>query len=209
MTDVFGLVAVERRRVADLFASLDDAQWATRSLCAKWTVRDLAGHLVLPFSVSPPGLVLGVLKARGSFHRFSVAKSRELARRPPEELVAILRKHATSHFTPPGLGPEAPLTDVAVHTRDAARPLGVDVSAPLDVWRIVLGFVSSPAAKRGFVPPGRLAGLRLRATDQDWTHGDGAEVTGPSEALALGALGRPVALEDLSGDGVATLRGRL
>lgn len=209
VSDVFALVAAERRRVADLFDSLDDEQWATPSLCSAWTVRDLAGHLVLPFSVSPAGLLLGVAKAGGSFHRFSVAKSRELARKPPADLVAVLRAHATSRFTPPGHGPEAPLTDVAVHTRDAARPLGLDVSAPPEVWRIVLGFVTSPKAARGFVPRGRLAGLRLRATDQDWTHGDGAEIAGPGEALALAALGRAVALDDLSGDGVATLRARL
>ena len=209
MTDLFDLVATERRRTADLLDTLTDAQWTTPSLCSEWTVRDMAAHLVLPFSVSLPGLLLGVAKHRGSFHRFSAAKSKELARKPTVELTGTLRRHAESRFTPPGHGPGAPLTDIAVHTRDIARPLGLDVSAPLGVWRAALEFVASPEATKAFVRPGRLDGLRLRATDQDWSHGDGPEVAGPSEALTLAALGRTVALDDLAGDGVATLRTRL
>ena len=32
---------------------------------------------------------------------------------------------ADSRFTPPGLGPQAPLTDVVVHGQDIRRPLGI------------------------------------------------------------------------------------
>jgi hypothetical protein len=74
--------------------------------------------------------------------------------------------------------------------------------------RAVLGFLMSPRAARGFVRRGRLAGLRLRATDQDWSAGDGPEVSGPIEALALAATGRPVALDDLAGEGLPILRAR-
>ena len=55
----------------------------------------------------------------------------------------------------------------------------------------------------------RLAGLRLVATDQDWSWGAGDEVRGSSEAVAMAVAGRPVALDDLAGDGVQVLRGRL
>ena len=41
--DVFALTAAERRRAADTFAGLNDDQWDERSLCAEWTVRDVAG----------------------------------------------------------------------------------------------------------------------------------------------------------------------
>jgi hypothetical protein len=59
------------------------------------------------------------------------------------------------------------------------------------------------------VPNGRLDGLALRATDQDWRAGDGPEVAGPSEALALAMAGRRVALAELDGDGRAVLARRL
>ena len=101
------------------------------------------------------------------------------------------------------------LTDISVHTRDIARPLGLDVSAPLSTWKVVLTFLTSPMASRGFVPKGRTNGLRVLATDQEWSYGDGAEVQGPSEALALALLGRGAAFSDLSGEGVTLLRGRL
>jgi hypothetical protein len=46
---IFALIAVERRRAAAMFDSLDDAQWTTQSLCSEWNVREVAGHLVGPF----------------------------------------------------------------------------------------------------------------------------------------------------------------
>lgn len=55
----------------------------------------------------------------------------------------------------------------------------------------------------------RTAGLRLRAVDVGWSHGEGPDVTGPGEAILLAASGRPVALADLEGDGVETLAARL
>lgn len=209
VTDVFALVAQERLRAADMLDSLDESQWAVPTLCAEWTVRDMAGHLVVPFSVGLPGLLLGMAKARGSFDRFNERAARDLARKPVPDLVETLRRNAASRFTPPGHPPAAPLTDISVHTRDIARPLGLDVSAPAEVWRVVLDFLASPRAHPAFVRRGRLDGLRLRATDVEWTSGDGPEVGGPAEALALAALGRTAALGDVRGDGVEVLRGRL
>ena len=54
----------------------------------------------------------------------------------------------------------------------------------------------------------RVAGLKLAATDIDWTFGDGPEVRGTGEALLLAICGRKAALDDLEGEGVATLRSR-
>jgi hypothetical protein len=57
----------------------------------------------------------------------------------------------------------------------------------------------------------RRAGHRLRlvATDIDWSHGDGPEVTGPGEALLMAIARRPAALADLRGAGVSILAERL
>ena len=51
----------------------------------------------------------------------------------------------------------------------------------------------------------RSCGLRLVATDMDWTWGDGAEVRGPGEALLMAANGREQTLLDLTGPGLETL----
>ena len=56
---------------------------------------------------------------------------------------------------------------------------------------------------------GNAKGLRLAATDVDWTAGDDPEVTGPGKALLMAAAGRVQALDDLSGDGLPTLQKRI
>ena len=38
----------------------------------------------------------------------------------------------------------------------------------------------------------RIRGLRLRATDVEWAHGRGPEVTGPGEALLMAMTGRSI-----------------
>ena len=59
-------------------------------------------------------------------------------------------------------------------------------------------------------PAGAAPGQTLLvATDLEFTRGDGPEVTGPAEAILLAATGRSVALEDLDGEGVVTLRSRM
>ena len=52
-------------------------------------------------------------------------------------------------------------------------------------------------------------GLKLVATDMDWTPGEGPEVSGPGEALLMAIVGRPQALDELDGHGLATLRRRV
>ena len=47
--------------------------------------------------------------------------------------------------------------------------------------------------------------MRLIATDMDWFHGDGPEVTGPAEALMMAMDARPGALNQLAGPGKTLL----
>lgn len=101
------------------------------------------------------------------------------------------------------------MADTAVHLRDAARPLGLDVSPPVERWRPVLDFLTATPATRGFTRADRLSGLAFQATDQDWAHGEGLEVRGPSEAVALTIAGRASVLAELDGPGVQVLAGRL
>jgi len=48
----------------------------------------------------------------------------------------------------------------------------------------------------------------LRATDTDWSAGNGPVVSGPAISLVQAITGRTIALDDLSGDGLAELRSR-
>ena len=55
----------------------------------------------------------------------------------------------------------------------------------------------------------RVAGVRLVATDTDWSHGEGPDVRGTAEALLLLLYGRSPRTDELTGDGAATLLARL
>lgn len=55
---------------------------------------------------------------------------------------------------------------------------------------------------------GRISGLRLAATDSDFTTGNGPLVSGTTLALIMAMTGRTLYCDELDGDGVATLRDR-
>jgi uncharacterized protein (TIGR03083 family) len=210
VADTFDLIAAERRRTADFLDTLDEAQGSTPSLCSKWTVREVAAHLVMPFRLSTPQLLLRLVRYGGNFGRLSEDFARTAGSEPLGTLAADLRANAAHRFTPPTLGPEAPLTDVVVHTLDMRVPLGAGTGdiAP-EALDTILGFLMTAKATRGFLPKGRAAGLSFRSTDTSWSAGDGPEVRGPAAELALALTGRTAGLDGLEGEGVPELARRL
>ncbi len=120
------------------------------------------------------------------------------------QVVAGLRAQAGNRFRPPTMPPAAPLTEVLVHGQDILVPLGIDFRRPIERWEVTLGFLTSTAARRGFVH-GRLPAVRLVGADSEWTHGSGPEVDGPVRALGLTLAGRDARLDELSGPGVPLL----
>jgi hypothetical protein len=54
-----------------------------------------------------------------------------------------------------------------------------------------------------------IAGLRLAATDVDWTCGTGPEVSGDALSLLTAMTGRRTDQKGLTGDGVPTLASRI
>ncbi|MGY1815764.1 maleylpyruvate isomerase family mycothiol-dependent enzyme [Blastococcus sp. SYSU D00820] len=205
--DVFAAIADERRGLAELVSGLTGEQLATQSLCSAWTVHDVVAHLVVPLQVSMPRFALAMLRSRGDFDRANVRLTREQARRPVGELVGVLRQRAGSRFTPPGAGPEAPLTDLLVHGLDIRWPLDIPRDVPEERLRTSLTALATTGAG-GIVRRGALDGLRFEADDLDWASGDGPVVRGPAEALLLAMTGRSAALAALAGDGVPALSGR-
>jgi uncharacterized protein (TIGR03083 family) len=203
-------IAHERRTLVERLRPLPADQWQTPSLCTGWTVHQVLAHLTTPFLVSRPTMGLRFLRHRGIGTAMD-ATARSLGRRSPQELLDVLEQNATSSFAPPGVGLVAPLTDAVVHGVDIRWPLGdphADWAKPQRL-RPSLDFLLGRRATLGFLPASRPRALHLVATDQDWSRGTGPEVRGTSLALALGLLGRRPALDDLTGEGVAVLAGRL
>ncbi|MFN8017219.1 MAG: maleylpyruvate isomerase family mycothiol-dependent enzyme [Acidimicrobiales bacterium] len=206
--DVFALIAAERRRLADALDDLSVDEWATPSLCGAWTVHQVVAHLNVPFDVSAWSFVVAMAKARGRFDVANDRLARDLAARMgPAECTAGLRANAEHRFTPPGHGPEAPLTDVIVHGCDALHPVGRRVEVAPDAVAVALSAMVSRGGGRGF-PVRDLDRLRLVPDDVDLVVGQGdLEVAGPGRSILAAVLGRTDMLGDLRGDGVAVLGG--
>jgi uncharacterized protein (TIGR03083 family) len=200
----FALIATERRALADLVDGLSEGQLATPSLCAAWTVKDVAAHLMAAVDGAVTEFLVAWVRGRFSFDKANQRMTAARASLSVATLTAMMREHAESRLTPPTMDWHAPLSDVMIHREDIAVPLGLPSDRPADSWRHVLDFVVSPKARRGFVA-GRLPDVRLVATDVDWSHGAGPEVTGPAASLALVISGRAAGLEPLSGPGRESL----
>jgi uncharacterized protein (TIGR03083 family) len=204
--DTWQMIKTERIATADALAALPAADWDRPSLCTGWTVRDVVAHMIDSETVTPPKF----------FARFAASGFRfpEMSRRNIEairngrsdrELLEMLRSRTDARTAPPG--PVLSwLGEAIVHGEDVTRAVGGYRNHPVEHMIAVADFYKRSntliGAKR------RIDGLTLRATDADWRHGEGPEVSGPMIALVLAMTGRTAALSDLAGDGVAVLRGR-
>jgi uncharacterized protein (TIGR03083 family) len=210
---IWEMIAHQRRQLAHLLDDFDEAQWRTPSLCADWTVREVVGHLITPFAWGTAKFLRRFVVGGCNFHKTMSQAAKQLAQCPTSTLVGTLRAHAETRFAPPGLGPEASLIDIVMHTQDICRPLGIPQSVDGDRARRILDFLVSRKARviKAWVltDPSWVAGLRLAPDDLDWVWGEGSEVRGTAEAVMMVLGGRTAVLDELTGAGVAQLRARL
>ncbi len=197
-----------RLAIADVLDSLDADQWDAATLCAGWTVRHVAAHLLQPMLVGFPRFFLTAIRYRGDTPRTVDHVARVLARRQPEQLVTLLRAHAHDRVDPPRVGPIGPFAETCIHLRDIARPLELAATASQVDWLELLDHLTSARPVPGLTSPRRTTGLTLEATDATWRHGSGPLVTGRAEALTMAITGRARALDDLEGPGVDLLGAR-
>lgn len=205
--EIFAACARLRRELADWLPTLTPEQLDTPSLCAGWTVRDVAGHLAAAVALPLRALLVQTVRSRFDLHRANAELARRFAARPLPELAAALRRRADVALAPPGIGARGPLTDLLVHDGDMRIPLGLPVTPDPALVAVALGFLAPGAV--GFAPRRRVAGLRLVATDLDRSWGDGVELVGTGVDLMLGVCGRRAVLDRLSGPGAPVLAGRI
>jgi uncharacterized protein (TIGR03083 family) len=208
--ETWDMIDAERTEFADLCDSLTPEQWETQSLCGAWRVRDVVGHVTGGANLSAARAVLTLFKYGFRLGPMLEKTAIEAGSVPTPQLAAEIRATIGTRKTPPGVKPAGVLTDNVVHQQDVRRVVGVPRTIATDRLRIALDETKNASMS---VLPGkkRIAGLHLRATDMDWETGDAGtpEITGTGEALLLAIAGRGVALGDLSGTGVETLRSRL
>ena len=200
---VWAEVARLRHALADRLGGLDEAQWEQGSWCPGWRVRDVLGHLVYLAEATRPSVLRDAVRNGVLPDRLVDRTARQLGAEPVPALAQRLRAGARGRFHLWGTPPAVALGEVLVHSADALRPLGVEPEVRPDGVAPVL------AAYRRL---GRLAfhgapqrGLRLVATDLDWTAGQGPVVQGRAIDLLLLMANRHQVLPQLSGPGVARI----
>lgn len=204
-TEIWRHIHTERGELADTLSTLTAEQWAQSSWCTGWSVKDTTSHVLLAAEQTIPNFFKEFAAAGFKFDVFTNKGTKELASLSPDELIRRLKARTTTENHPPG-PVLAMLGEIVVHSSDIRRPLELDHHFPVaaliavaDSWKntnILIG------AKR------RIGGLRLRATDSEWVHGNGPEVSGPMNSLILAMTGRKQVHGDLAGDGLATLASR-
>jgi uncharacterized protein (TIGR03083 family) len=204
-TSASELARAEREELADFLSELSDEQWRSRSLCDRWSVREVAAH-----TMSFEGLSAGTLAsrfARGYLQtdRINQIGVAAMAAHSTDELVDLVRRHAVPQGLGAGFGGRIALTDNMIHQQDIRRPLGLPRVIEPERLLTALDFARWAPLIRG---AWRARGVHLVATDVDWSAGNGPEVSGPGEALLMAMAGRADGLHDLDGPGKAVLSGR-
>jgi uncharacterized protein (TIGR03083 family) len=203
--EIWSHIHAERADMVATLTALPDEAWASPTLCAGWSVREAVGHILAAAEQTPARFYQELVSARFRFDVFTDRAARRLGALAPAVLIERLQARTTTTNHPPA-PVLAMLGEIVVHGEDIRRPLGIGHQTPPEALVAVADSYTKTnlliGAKR------RIAGLRLRADDVDWTHGDGPEVTGPLASLVLAMAGRPQALVDLTGAGVTTLGAR-
>jgi uncharacterized protein (TIGR03083 family) len=205
MADLMPMVHTERQSLSDFLDTLTPEQWTERSLCTKWNVQDLVGHLTAAGNITAPHFFGGFIKSGFSFDKFVEGDLRLFNGGSPADVKARYDKIIMSDRKPPGPSYVA-LGEVMVHGEDIRRPLGARGDHPSEhLVTLADMYKNTGAPLRG---KKRIEGLTLTATDVDWNTGTGPEVRGPCMSLILAMVGRAGALDDCTGDGVDVLRAR-
>jgi len=203
-TDIWPTIHAERRALAADLQRLNEDQWSTPSLCSGWTVREVLAHMSAAADMTLPSFFAKLL---GSGFRFEGVQEKGISAELGGSAADTLDRFASladSKRRPPG-PTDVMLGETIIHAQDIRTPLGIQHDYPTDAVVQAADFFKGSNLLIG--TKRRIAGITLRATDADWSHGTGPEVSGPILALAMAMTGRTTAVDELSGEGVAKLRG--
>ncbi|MEU9353541.1 maleylpyruvate isomerase family mycothiol-dependent enzyme [Streptomyces griseoloalbus] len=204
-TEVWPLIRTERAALAADLEGLTDEQWATPSLCAGLTVREVLAHLTAGASLNTVRWLAGVIRCRFDFDKQVAMRLAEHLGTTPAETLDRFR-HIVPSATKPPLPAMAMLGETIVHGEDIRRPLGIRRDYPIETVTQVADYYQG--SDLVVVAKGRIGGLGLVADDGPFTTGSGPLVSGPTLALMMAMTGRATYCNDLEGDGVDLLRSR-
>lgn len=209
------LIRSELNDFSDFLHTLEPAEWEHPTLCEGWKVRHIVGHMVSGYSIPVPKAFWILAKD----YRFNFPKAaHEISTNLGEthsaaDLLADFDRY-TRRPKHKGIATVPPMSehfiDHRIHQWDIQVPMNKNVPVSEERLRAALDTIVRAKGLTGLAPGVKLAqGLKLTATDLDWTYGEGPEVTGQARSLVMALGSRPWGLEGLTGEGVEILRKRL
>jgi uncharacterized protein (TIGR03083 family) len=205
--DPWVMIKADRESLAEYLGSLSDDEWAMPSLCSDGTVKEVAAHMLVPPTYSKGKIFLTFLGSGFNLDKMSAKFIEQMSGLSGEEIAAKTAESAGSQSLPPGLKLLGELGEVVVHSADISEAVGRPIDIPMEHYVAALDYMKDvKAAALGCQQ--RIAGLKLSATDTEWTAGVGPLVEGKAIHLLSAMTGRQSQLDELTGDGVEIMRTR-
>jgi uncharacterized protein (TIGR03083 family) len=187
MTDPQSFVAPTCNGLAALLASAAPDAWDAQSLCEKWLVRHVIAHVTMPLRLTPEKFGAEMAAAGGNFDILSDTVALRDGAAPVGELLDQLRSPQLHAWEPPGGGAAGAMTHAVIHSMDVTIALGQEPVAPLEARIAVLDELIGYDVPLFALD---LSGVRLEATDADWSWGEGQLVRADSASLVALLGGR-------------------
>jgi uncharacterized protein (TIGR03083 family) len=188
-------------QLAGVLDGLQPDEWAAQSLCERWSVRDVAGHLVWRVGGSYGDMLRSALPMLTLTHFgldpvIEAVARQEAEASGPDELVRRLRRIAALRGAGIGRTGTNDLVETLVHAYDIVQPLGVPIEVDPDASRRVAlrGLMLASPDRRTVV-----ARNTLYAADAGWAigpakAGTGSIIEGSAQGIVLYLYGRrPIA----------------
>ncbi len=196
-------IHAERAGLVATLTDIAEEDWSHPTLCAGWTVHDVAAHVIASPQIGWAGIA--AMSARNVGRGYNAMVFREVkrlgARETRDSVLADYDNYATSTHHLPVTTSIEPLIDVLVHHQDIARPLGVSRAMPPAAAAVAADRVRRLSMLFG--TRRLLRSVRMAATDVDWTRGKGPTISGPIQELLMICSGREPDRSMVTGDGLA------
>jgi len=187
MTDLQSLLGPTYDGLADLLASEPTETWDAPSLCDTWQVRHVVAHMTMPARLTPKQFGAEMAAAGGDFAVLSNTIAGRDAYLPLAGHLAALRSRRLHEWQPPGGGMAGALSHAVIHSLDITIALDWPTVAPKEAVTAVLDQLTEANGTFFGID---LSGVRLEATDVDWSWGSGDEVRANSGRLVALLSGR-------------------
>ena len=198
----------DRLLLADYLDALSEDEWNLGTWCPDWLVKEVAAHILILPTTPKDKLMAELALAKMNLDKMQAKLVEQMVSTRSAQDVA---DHMRSSAGVPGGFPGKKarwitFVELLVHSTDISEAVG----RPLDIPPS--HFVEGADFAKGLQPvlasKKRIVGLQIKASDANWSTGEGPLVEGPAKYVLSAMTGRSGALDYLTGDGLDTLRSR-